>query len=108
MNECIALSKDDGYGGINCVLEALETCTEMVRICILRLLCPSTHGPGLIGNGAVLDGTRVCVCVCLHIIDVMDKLEACRDVAGTWFWLEVGFFNIFAVCWSRPHNDGRD
>ncbi|CAN0256756.1 unnamed protein product, partial [Ectocarpus sp. 4 AP-2014] len=28
MNECIALSKNDGYGGINCVLEVLETCTE--------------------------------------------------------------------------------
>lgn len=30
LNECIALSKGGGYGGMNCVLEALQTCTESV------------------------------------------------------------------------------
>ncbi|CAM9643795.1 unnamed protein product, partial [Pylaiella littoralis] len=32
MNECIALSKADGYGGMNCVLKTLERCTDMVGL----------------------------------------------------------------------------
>lgn len=37
LNECIVLSKGDGSGGMNCVLEALETCTENVRVVRLPL-----------------------------------------------------------------------
>lgn len=30
LNECIVLSKGNGRGGMDCVLEALEACTEKV------------------------------------------------------------------------------
>lgn len=78
LNECIMLSKGNGYGGIDCVLETLEACTLKVCVCTASVaLCgsmssfggfvrtPSAEGSGRVNVPgpaflAILSACRLC------------------------------------------------
>ena len=76
LNECLLLSKGQGYGGLDCVLETLEACTQEVS-----------------GDGPFYDRSISCFRNAGGIYGgldcVFETLEACtREVSGDYLTLE--------------------